>query len=144
MMMQHLYSTMPTPKPPVVTIKNKTPGGKDWEEENPSDPDYIDRKKEHVAKLFEASIRLMILKSLEIVSLPPDILPFEEDTAWLEEMEYIGMDMRNASRTARWVEWVRYRVLVTGSDLEKFQDISNKLSSVDEKDVEATMETFRG
>jgi len=139
LIMQRLWAEHPTPKPPMVEVES---GGKKWMEANPDDPAYQETLDQRNLELGEALLRLMLLKGMHIEVLPLGVPVYEEDDEWVEEFETLGAVIPT-TKTARWLEWVRYRVLPTSADLAKLQEACSRLSGVSEEEIQAAMERFR-
>jgi len=137
-MLSRIWTQFPEPKPPMVEIES---GGKRWKEPNPDDPEYIAALRERTLNISEAVQRLTLLRGVEVVGLPEDIKPFEEDDDWLEELAWLGVVVPT-SPAARYVEWLRYRVITTADDYEKIQSMCNRLSGVTEEDIAEAEKLF--
>jgi len=139
LVMQRLWLKFPRPQPPMRHIVSKT--GKEWDEPNPDDPTYKEAMTKRALDFSDASLKLMLLKGVKIISLPENIVPFEKDDEWEEELEMVGLDIPK-SKSGRYVEWLRYRVVGSHAELQRIQEVANELSGVSEEDVRAAQEMF--
>lgn len=137
-LVQRLWSQFPPVQPPEVEVTSR---GKTWKEVNYDDPNYAEARTRRLLDFGEAFLRLILLKSVKIEEYPENAVPFEEDTEWIDEMEFIGLSVPEKT-TARYVEWMRYRVVTTSTDVDVIQDIATKLSGVTEEGVKQAMDRF--
>lgn len=136
----NLYMQNPEPKPPISVIEE---GGKRREEANPSDPDYVQAVADHKTKVFDSYIKIIMLTSVSIVSMPEDLSAFDKDDDWLDEMEAIGLQVKQfKNRSERYLEWFFYRVAPTHEDVFGIQSACEGLTAVTEGGVAAAEETF--
>jgi hypothetical protein len=140
LLVQQLWSRFPIPQPPTVEVRGH---GKTWREPNPDDPTYRRALQQRTLDVGEAMLRLTLLRGVEVVELPANVLPYEQDTEWLEDMEYLGVTLPE-SKAGRYVEWLRYRVVVTNEDFIALQRACTRLAGVTEEDVQAATELFPG
>jgi len=137
----NLYAQNPAPKPPKIVIEE---GGKKREEENVNDPDYVEAEATYRTRIYESYIKIIILTSTEIVSLPQGMLSFDEDKDWQDELEAMGLDVgHSANRKERYLEWFFYRVAPTHEDVFGIQNLSESLSETTAGETEAAEETFQ-
>lgn len=129
----------PAPRPPVVEVTGDD--GRTWKEENPNDPDYQDAVQEHRENILETTLKVMLLKSTFVEFLPEQIIPLESDE-WVEELEYLGVEIPEDSRSRK-LYWLRYEILGVPKDFEKYQNISARLGGMEEEDIAAAEERFR-
>jgi len=139
LMLNRLWAQFPSPLPPEVEIKK---GGKTWTEPNYDDPAYKRAVSRRAVDIGESTLKLMLLKAIEIVTLPPGVKPFEEDQEWKEDYEALGAEVP-VSLTAQRLEWLRYRILVNNTDFERVQDACLKLAGVKQEDVDAALDRFQ-
>jgi DNA-binding protein YbaB len=132
-----LYSENPAPKPPMVHMSM---GGKELDEPNPNDPEYILDLAEHQTRIYEIYTKLIILTSVTVVSLPKGVLDFEHDKEWLEDLVAIGLSKEYVNRQERWLEWFFYRIAPEQEDVLSIQQASAKLQGVSEEKVDAAAE----
>lgn len=136
----NLYMQNPEPKPPVVVIED---GGKRREEVNESDPDYVEAVATHKTKVYDSYIKIIMLTSTEILSIPAGMLSFDDDKEWLDEMEAVGLQVKQfKNRVERYLEWFFYRVAPTHEDVFGIQNACEGLVAVTEGGVAAAEETF--
>lgn len=141
LLVQQIWARFPEPVPPTVEVTGA--GGKKWREANPDDPAHRRAQQERTLAIGEAMLKMVLLRGVEIVQLPEGLPPFEEDTEWREDLEYLGAELPT-SLAGQKVEWMRYRIVVTNEDLTALQEACNKLAGVTEADVAAAMEIFPG
>jgi hypothetical protein len=140
-LIQRAYSQYPASEPPMVEIKQ---GAKAYLQPNYDDPGYLRQNSRRAMQIGEVILRLQMLYGLEIVSLPPTMSPFEEDTTWVEELEAAGLEVPPESKpVARRLEWIRLRILPTNGDIAALSRAENVLFGISEADVQAAMELFR-
>lgn len=138
----NLYMQNPEPRPPKILIQE---GGKEWEEDNPGDEAYIAALAEHRQRLYESYVKIIILLSTEIVSLPQGMAAFDTDEDWQDEMEAIGLaTIKTNNRKERYLEWFFYRIAPTHEDMFIIQNASEELSAVSNDGANAAaQETFQ-
>jgi len=138
----NLYMQNPEPRPPKILIQE---GGKEWEEDNPEDETYIAALAEHRQRLYESYVKIIILLSTEIVSLPQGMATFDTDEDWQDEMEAIGLaTIKTNNRKERYLEWFFYRIAPTHEDMFIIQNASEELSAVSNEGANAAaQETFQ-
>lgn len=139
LMVQKLMKQFPKQPPPMVRIEQ---GGKTWEEPNPNDPKYIEYLEQRQLDVGDAFLDLTVLVGFDILRLPKRIRPFEEDEDWEEELEAVGIEVPE-NRVAKRILWTRYRILQQASDLERLRAAVERLSGVEEEEVETAQEGFR-
>jgi len=138
--MQRVLAQFPERDPPIVTI---TQGSKTWKEPNANDPDYVRKRRRRMVLLGEAVLKVNMFRGMVILELPKDQPKYEDDTEWIEEYEAIGLDVPGKEqKTARYLEWLRYRILPSAMDMEGLRKAGNRLEGIKEEDVEAAMATF--
>ena len=138
-MVTRIYAELKPPPPPVVEINE---GGKKWKEPNPSDPEYREKLSDHALRLGEALFKLMALRGIEIVELPEGFAPYEKDESWTEELEAIGLSVP-PSGPARYIEWVRYRLIATAEDYDILNKIILNISGISEEEIQEALDRFR-
>lgn len=136
--LQMLQKEHPEPTIPISIVQI---GGKNVEEPNPNDPRYRRALDQHRLEMGDATLKLMMLKGLEILELPPNVQPYEQDDTWVEELSVIGISVPETP-LARKVVWMRYRILGYVEDFEKVQDACWKLGGVSEEDIAAAEARF--
>lgn len=135
-LVQEVARKYPNPRPPVVFIEEK---GR--EEENPNDPEYLNRLAE---ANYQRSIVILnvFLSGLEIVSIP-DNLQKVEDTGWEEVVREIANIEIPAGGFGRRLAWFKYYAF-TDDDLIRVRDKITRLSGIVlEEDVKEAEESFR-
>lgn len=135
-----LYQKFPEPKPPVVHIKQD---GKEWDESNPNDPDFLAAKELYKNNTYEAYTKIVLMTCVTVISLPEGMLSFDEDTEWIEEMQMLGFSGEYSNRLERYMDWLTYRVVISNADMGKIQDMAAKLAGVTEEEIKAAEASFR-
>lgn len=138
-LLQRVWEKYPEPKVPQQTIKE---GDREWVEDNPDDPDYLAAVEARTLNVYSASSNIILLKGIEVVSLPEGVSDFDHDKAWIEEYEVMMLDIPE-SRAARYLEWIRYRVAPRIDDLAAIQDAESKALGVTKEAVDAAEASFR-
>jgi hypothetical protein len=134
-----LYQMYPEPKPPINHI---TVEGKEWNEENPNDPEYIAALAAYRTSTYEAYTKILLMTCVEVVSLPDGVLPFDQDTEWIDEMKMLGFECNYANRLERWLDWLTYRIVVSSADQTRIQELASKLAGVTEEQIKAAEDSF--
>lgn len=126
-----VMANFPRPKPPIW--KNPKMGR---EMENPDDPDYRERLRNWEMEMSSATLSAMILLGTELVSVPKGF-PKPKDDSWLDEYELLGMTLKPANESWRYLKWVTFKAVTDEKDLEKIRDVVGRLSGVRESSVES-------
>ena len=112
---------------PEVPIAEAEVGGKIQHVPNPDDPRYKRAIEQHRLEMGDAMLKLMLIKSMEILEYPPGVPKYEEDTdGWVEELAFIGITVPEESM-ARKHTWLQYKILGVLADFSRVQDICNEL-----------------
>jgi len=138
-LIQKLWMQFPEPSPPQVTI---TEGSKTWKQANPDDPDYQRALQRRTLQIGEGMFRIMAIKAMEIVALPPGVDPYAEDMVWADELEALGFEVP-AVGLSRYLEWLRDRILPRSSDLDALQSACMALAGISEEEVDAAVARFQ-
>jgi len=138
-MIQRIYAQLPEPDPPVVET---TQGSKTIRVVNDSDPTYKRQLMQWTMQVSEALMKLSLLKGMEILELPPDIVPYEDDDEWEDELSAFGLKPPEG-KAARYLEWVRYRILPQQADTDKLQERATMLAGISKEELEAEISRFR-
>lgn len=128
--------------PPIPKVKNLDKGDDVWEE-NPNDPEYVDKYQEWqllVADTVNATI-LSLGTTLEHV---PDDVPGVDDASWADDVkELTGLDVPTTGRR-RYYCWLKYVVLTNMDDWFKLIQRIQAISGVTlESEVAQAIENFR-
>lgn len=127
------------PKPPVHYIERL---GR--EEENPSDPDYIEAMESF--KLRQAKIvgDAFLAAGTKLWSCPEGMpKPDDKDADWLENMRILNINIPDGRR-GRYLMWLKAVALVEQDDYAKVMEEVGRKSGVRETDVQSAAESFRG
>ena len=139
MVLQALFSQYPEPKPPILETEVR---GKMIREANASDPDYLAAVEVRDKVLSDAMLNLTLLRGIKVLQLPSDVVAYEEDGEWEEELSDLGIEIPT-KKTLRRLLWLRYRVAISTSDLVKLQEEGMRLSGVSEEEIQAAMLRFQ-
>ncbi len=140
-LIQALWRKYPEPRVPMIERKD---GTKTTLEPNPDDPAYLQAREERVWLVNDGIERITFLKGVEIVELPEGVPPFDKDDGWADEYEDLLGYPPPEKRTARYMEWLNYRIVPNSADMNLITEVIRELSGVDEEDIEAAEESFRG
>ena len=138
MILQLLASQHPEPTVPIVEA---TVGGKIQKVPNPDAPAYRRALEQHQLEMGDATFKLMLLKGVEILEYPPDVPKYEEDTTWVEELNFLGIAVPEEP-LARKILWLRYQVLGRSQDFKAVQDTCWELGGIFEKEIAAAEARF--
>jgi len=139
MILQALFSQYPEPKPPILETEVR---GKMIREANLSDPNYLAEVEARDKVLSDAMLNLTLLRGLKVLQLPLDVVAYDEDEEWEEELSDLGIEIPT-KKTLRRLLWLRYRVAISTTDLVKLQEESMRLSGVSEEEIQAAMQRFQ-
>ena len=129
-----VMAAYPRPKPPVYF--NQTMGR---EIENPDDPDYLERVREHQTESGNAMLNALIILGTELVEVPKKF-PRPESNEWLEEYAELGLPMRPENKTWRYLTWMTFKAVTRKEDLDMIQKVVGRLSGVPEGAVKSAEE----
>jgi len=124
------------PKPPVVVIASK---GR--EEENPNDPDYVERLSVYQGHMATVTFNAFVLEGTVVIEAPSN-LPGMDDEDWLDRMRLLGKHVQ--TKAERYVAWFESVACADAADIGKIMEEVGRLSSVSERDVSAAVQNFRG
>lgn len=127
---------IPAPQVPLINID-----GKKRPIENPDDPDYQEAVEKWIVVTANAATDVALLRGTEVLELPEGMIG-PESTAWIEEMEVLGMPMRDNSR-ARYLNWLKAIGVPKEEDLAALMEALGRLTGVNEDDVADAVERFR-
>ncbi len=139
MVLQSLFSQYQEPKPPILETEVR---GKMIREANLDDPDYLAAVEARDKILSDAMLNLTLLRGLKVLQLPPDVVAYEEDDEWEEELSDLGIEIPT-KKTLRRLLWLKYRVAIATGDLVKLQEESARLSGTSEEEIQAAMQRFQ-
>jgi hypothetical protein len=132
------------PSPPKVFIEEK---GR--EEENPNDPEYL-RNIERLANEQELAVGNLILGVGTSVKSVPDGYFMPNDDNWIAQVEFAsklsGTDLKieKEDTVKRYLCWLRYYAMETGSDVALCTGITIQLAGIQESEIEEVVDSFRG
>lgn len=138
LMIRHAGAHLPKPKPPIVHIESK---GR--EEENPSDPYFLEQLQDWKNMVNETAVNVLIGVGTSVVSVPSGMyLP--EDEGWAEMAEAVGIVVNTKNAPARYLSWLRFYALADTKDVELAMGRVAMVAGVNEKDVAEAMSSFPG
>ena len=124
------------PKPPRVFIDEK---GR--EEENPSDPQYLEDLQSAEYRRGMITIAAYLTLGTTILELPPD-LEGPDSTEWSDTLKDIEFDVPDKGR-ARYLAWLKYYAL-NDTELNNVITAITRLSGLtSEEDVSTVKDSFR-
>lgn len=137
MTIRHAASTIPKPKPPIVKNEDK---GRDevWE----GDPAYQEALTDWEEKVGDVGTNVLLMLGTSIEFVPEDINR-PEDNGWLEILRATGIEVNADSVPARYISWLRFYAIATPSDLLAVTTNIAEKSGVMNKDVQASLDSFR-
>lgn len=139
-LIQALWRKYPEPRVPMIERKD---GSRTALEPNPDDPEYIRAVNDRTLLINDGVERITLLKGIRILELPPDVPAFENDEEFAEEFEDLMGYPPATQRTARYLEWLSYRILPASSDMLDIQRVAFEIIGVDAEDVAAAEDSFR-
>lgn len=126
------------PEVPKILIKDKN-----YEEENPNDPKYIQAVKRYEQDRADRIEDTLIVLGTEIQSTPKDFSK-ADDSDWSERFEAIGMKIFPVGSIKRYLQWFRLWVLRgNADDIANFFTSMNRLQGIVEEDVAEVATSFR-
>lgn len=132
-------ATMRVAKPqvPKVLIKEK-----DREEENPSDPTYLEEMEAYEEATSLAALDAVLLLGTKVESLPEGIFPDKEDE-WVEDLRFLGIEFDTENPRARYLAWLRFYAIGSDEDLVRLLAGPMAMAGVKEGDVAEAVASFR-
>lgn len=126
------------PKVPIVHIEEK---GRD--EENPSDPDYIEATEAYNTKLTERLIDMIIILGTEFDS-AEDGFPLPEEDSWAQKLTMVGLTVpEKTEKGERYLAWVKLCAAPSNEDFVSLLVACGRGAGVTEEDVAESMASFR-
>lgn len=126
------------PRPPMVMVEDK---GR--EEENPQHPDYLRAMEEYEEATGLAAMNVLLLMGTAVESIPEG-LSRPEDDDWVENLEFLEIEVDRDNPKARYLAWLRYSALTSDQDLAACVGIAREFAGVKEEDVASGIDSFRG
>lgn len=123
------------PKIPIAYIESL---GRD--EENPSDPDYLEELGNWQAGVLLDINNAYVLMGTELVSVP-DGMPDSNDERWLDEMNILGRPV--GTERERYLAWIKYVAALEAEDTTSIVREVGRLSGVSEAEVEEAVDGFQ-
>lgn len=137
MTLRHASASIPKPKPPVVRNEEK-----DREEVWEGDPSYQQAIEEWEERVGDVGTNVMLMLGTSVEHIPDDVEKPEDD-GWLESLLATGIEVKVGSIPARYISWLRFYAIATPSDLLAVTSVIAKKSGVLNKDVQASLDSFR-
>jgi hypothetical protein len=105
-MLQRALEALVEPEVPKVYIVDK-----ETEEENPSDPDYLEAFRAYQIKRGTLMQEVSLAKGTEIKSLPEGVVGPDDDS-WIDDAEFLGIKITNKdSKIARHLQWLYFQLV---------------------------------
>ncbi len=123
------------PKPPVMYVE-----ALDRDDENPSDPDYLQAVQRWQAQILVDMNNAFILLGTEIEYVPRGFVR-PEDPKFAEQMDVLNRDV--SSDSLRYLAWVKYAAAASSEDIAMIVGEVGRLSGVGEADVREAVEGFQ-
>lgn len=123
------------PRIPIAYIESL-----DRDEENPSDPDYVEEVAQWQAGVLLDINNAYVLMGTEIISVPDD-LPDSNDERWLDEMRILGRPV--GTERERYLAWIKYVVALDAEDTSAIVREVGRLSGVSESEVKEAVDGFQ-
>ncbi len=127
LLLNRIYSQYPDPSPPMVEIE--LPSGGKRMEPNPNDPDYLERLERHRLQVARKVLDVVLLRGLEVLSIPPHVPPLEE-SGWVEEISYLTGAEVPPSGPGRKLAWLEAFIFLGAEDYRTVQTECLLLSGV--------------
>lgn len=124
--------------PPVPTYYNADKGR---EEENPLDPDYVEKMRRYNTQLARAMSDALIVLGTELES-KPDTIPSQDDPTWVEETELLRL-YKLTTRRGRYLAWVKTVAIATDDDFAAISQSVRRAMGVPESDVSVKTKRVR-
>lgn len=144
LVLARIYDQMPQePKPP--KFMNPDLGR---EEDNPSDPSYLDAMQKYQLKLTDMITNAVVALGTSLKSVPAGFPhPYKDFDAWAIPLNDAGITVepqRHENDIAVYRSWVKYVAAQTQEDLDTLISSISRISGVAEEEVEKAAEMFRG
>lgn len=108
---------------------------------NPNHPEYLQAMEAYHLQQGMAVMDALIVFGTEIVSVPEGVAPLESDE-WLEDLKFVGIEVVEGSKLARYLSWVRYVAAVTEADIALITKKAASASGTSEEMVATAIENF--
>ena len=139
MILQVLSREHPEPEVPITEAQV---GGKTQRVPNPDDPAYHRALEQHRLEMGDATLKLILLKSMEILEYPPGVPKYEEDTEeWIAELTFMGITVPDEPMIRKHI-WLQYKILGVLGDFSRVHDICQELGGISEKEIRAAEARF--
>lgn len=124
--------------PAIPTYYNADKGR---EEENPLDPEYLDKLRRYNTQLARAMSDALIVLGTDLES-KPDTLPSQDDPTWVEETELLRLYKLN-TRRGRYLAWVKTVAIANDEDFAAISASVRRAMGVPESDVQVKSKRVR-
>lgn len=138
-LLQTIKSAQEKAKPRVPVWHNTED---DRDEENPSDPAYLEAVRAWNSELGDKVYSALIAYGTETDAIP-DGLPGPNDDSWMEGLQAIEIPVPSTGR-GRYIAWVKYIAAVTGEDTANVNLACLRALGLAEEDVAKAAASFRG
>lgn len=138
MTIRYAHNSVPRPTPPVVRNEDKQ-RDEVWE----GDPQYQDALAAWQERIGEVGTNVMLGLGTKIETVPDGMFN-PEDEEWCEPLVASGLSVNLESKSARYLSWLRFYALSTPQDLANVSILVAMKSGVVNKDVQASLDSFRG
>lgn len=113
---QEIVRRFKYPDPPRFYDEDK----KRWYE-NPDHPDYIARKEEVDGERGLAVIDAVAALGTELHTVPEGFQR-PEDNDWIDELEFLGIEVKKESKLARYHAWIKFVAIIDMDDMTKITE----------------------
>lgn len=138
LLIRRAASQIAAPKPPMWHNADR-----DRDEPNPNDPDYLNALAQHEEAVGMAAMNVMfIVGTKPQMPLPDGITAIDSDD-WIEELAFLDIVVQKEG-PGRYLDWLKYVVLGDMRDLVKTAVAVGRMSGLQENDVLAALDSFRG
>ena len=137
MTLRYAHQNVSKPKPPIVRNKDK-----DRDEEWEGDPTYVHELEEWEEKVGDVGVNVMLMLGTSI-NLIPEGVDRPEDSGWIDKLTAAGISVKADSEPARYLSWLRLYAIATPQDLVDVSTLVAEKSGVLDKDVKASLDSFR-
>lgn len=123
----------------------RTDAGKGREEENPTDPEYLDRMDEYHYVVGEATVNVILSMGVEVISVPENMSKIEDDD-WTEALEFfeVDKDYDLSTKIGRKLAWLSYYAIAGEPEWLVVLGKISAMIGMTEAEVASAIESFRG
>lgn len=135
---RYALTAIPKPEPPV--IHNEEKGRSEVWEGDPAYQAALSRWEEQVG---DTTFNVMLMLGTQIEHMPEGI-DHPEHESWLETLEATGMSVNVDTKAARYLSWLRFYAISSNEDYGRISEAVARKSGLLERDVQASLQSFRG